>query len=325
MHTKLPYAPLFTLLLLLLFLCPEKVLADDFQITDEIVTAYYGPGGDITLPSNAFKVGTTAFLNNTEITSVTIPEGYHTIAEGAFDGCSNLKSVSLPDTLETIEKFAFARCASLESCYLPRHVSSIGNGAFRECHALTFLEIPEITDFIGEGCFCYCDSLDRFSVVSGNTSFCERDGALFTADMKMLIQYPCGSRAESYTVPAGVETICRNAFTHARSLREVRLADTVRELKSFAFSSCPSLIEIELPASLEHVSEYAFKNVSNLCRVYIKNNAMEIDPAAFIGAPSVVLYGEHGSEAESYARKQNIMFSAAEDNETVYPRTETIF
>ena len=59
--------------------------------------------------------------------------------------------------------------------------------------------------------------------------------------------------------------------------------------------------------------------------VYIKNNAMEIDPAAFIGAPSVVLYGEHGSEAESYARKQNIMFSAAEDNETVYPRTETIF
>ena len=76
MHTKLPYAPLFTLLLMLLFLCPEKVLADDFQITDEIVTAYYGPGGDITLPSNAFKVGTTAFLNNTEITSVTIPEGY---------------------------------------------------------------------------------------------------------------------------------------------------------------------------------------------------------------------------------------------------------
>ena len=290
MHTKLPYAPLFTLLLMLLFLCPEKVLADDFQITDEIVTAYYGPGGDITLPSNAFKVGTTAFLNNTEITSVTIPEGYHTIAEGAFDGCSNLKSV-----------------------------------AFRECHALTFLEIPEITDFIGEGCFCYCDSLDRFSVVSGNTSFCEREGVLFTADMKMLIQYPCGSRAESYTVPTGVETICRNAFTHARSLREVRLADTVRELKSFAFSSCPSLIEIELPASLEHVSEYAFKNVSNLCRVYIKNNAMKIDPAAFIGAPSVVLYGEHGSEAESYARKQNIMFSAAEDNETVYPRTETIF
>ena len=136
MHTKLPYAPLFTLFLLLLFLCPEKVLAADFHIT---------------LPSNAFKVGTTAFLNNTEITSVTIPEGYHTIAEGAFDGCSNLKSVSLPDTLETIEKFAFARCASLESCYLPRHVSSIGNGAFRECHALTFFPLYPATPAFAKG------------------------------------------------------------------------------------------------------------------------------------------------------------------------------
>ena len=319
MHTKLPYAPLFTLLLLLLFLCPEKVLADDFQITDEIV------GGDITLPSNAFKVGNTAFLNNTEITSVTIPEGYHTIAQGAFDGCSNLKSVSLPDTLETIEDFAFARCTSLESCHLPRHVSSIGNGAFRECHALTFLEIPEITDFIGEGCFCYCDSLDKFSVISGNASFCEREGVLLTADMKMLIQYPCGSRATSYTVPTGVETICRNAFTHARSLREVKLADTVKELNTFAFSSCPSLIEIELPSSLEHVSENAFKNASNLCRVYVKNKAMQIDPAAFIGAPSVVLYGESGSEAESYAKRQNIRFSVSGDNKTVYSKTEIIF
>ena len=325
MHTKLPYAPLFTLLLLLLFLCPEKVLASDFQIADEIVTAYHGPGGDITLPSNAFKFGNTAFLNNTEITSVTIPEGYHTIAQGAFDGCSNLKSVSLPDTLETIEDFAFARCTSLESCHLPRHVSSIGNGAFRECHALTFLEIPEITDFIGEGCFCYCDSLDKFSVISGNASFCEREGVLLTADMKMLIQYPCGSRATSYTVPTGVETICRNAFTHARSLREVKLADTVKELNTFAFSSCPSLIEIELPSSLEHVSENAFKNASNLCRVYVKNKAMQIDPAAFIGAPSVVLYGESGSEAESYAKRQNIRFSVSGDNETVYSKTEIIF
>ena len=46
-----PYTKLLTILFMFI-LCsvPHTVWADDYRITDHILTAYYGPGGDIVLP-----------------------------------------------------------------------------------------------------------------------------------------------------------------------------------------------------------------------------------------------------------------------------------
>ena len=135
-----PYTKLLTILFLFI-LCsvPHTVLADDYRITaDHILTAYYGPGGDIVLPKEVYVVGVSAFMNNKTITSVMIQEGCHTIQDGAFDNCSNMTSISLPSTLEEIGEFAFARCTNLKSCYLPSNITRILDGAFRECHALEY-------------------------------------------------------------------------------------------------------------------------------------------------------------------------------------------
>ncbi len=319
-----PYTKLLTILFLFI-LCsvPHTVLADDYRITaDHILTAYYGPGGDIVLPKEVLVVGVSAFMNNKTITSVVIQEGCHTIQDGAFDSCSNMTGISLPSTLEEIGRFAFARCTNLKSCYLPSNITRILDGAFRECHALTTIEIPERTEIIGSGCFCYCDSINKFRVNKNNTHFTAYEDALFTSDMKTLIQYPCGSDSESYFVPKGVEVIGRNAFTHALSLREITLPDTITKLKSYAFSSCTNITEIELPSSLSFIADNAFKNASNLCRIYVHNDNVEIFPEAFIGDYSLIIYGNHSSTSETYAQRYNIPFSVFEEGDTIYPRPQ---
>ena len=310
------------LLFLLFFMSPKTTFADDFQIaSDGKLTAYTGPGGDITLPEGISEVGDTVFLKNETITSVTIQEGCLSIGKGAFDGCSNLTNISLPYSLEKIEPLAFARCKNLRQCYLPPNITTIDSFAFRECHALTTIEIPAKTSVIGIGCFCYCDHLENFYVNPNNTHFQALDGVLFSSDMYELIQYPCGNRASSYAVPDGVKIIKRNAFTHSLSLKEVRLSDTVTTLESFAFSSCTLLSEISLPASLETVSEYAFKNASNLCKVYVYNDDINVDCKAFAGDLSVILYGNLYSSIENYARKYDLCFATL-DRKATYIRPE---
>ena len=318
------------IIMILLFipaLTGKDVRADDFQITDSALTAYYGSGGDIVIPDNVVHIADSVFLNNPDITSVQIPEGCLYISDGAFDGCVNLTYVSLPDSLIEIGNLAFARCTNLESCYLPQNIERIGSGAFRECRALKILEIPVETMVIEEGAFCYCDGIEQFAVRSGNTHYTAREGVLFSADMKQLIQYPCGRNEGTYAVPEGVEIIGRNAFTHALSLREVALPHTLRELMPFAFSSCTSITEIRLPGSLSHVSENAFKNAVNLCRVYAGNDRMKIEPDSFAGDSSVIMIGNKGSEIENYAKKYNIGFSERKETDIVYipPTKELLF
>ena len=184
------------------------------------------------------------------------------------------------------------------------------------------VEIPEKTEIIGSGCFCYCDSINKFRVNKNNSHFTAYEDALFTSDMKTLIQYPCGSDAESYSVPKGVEIIGRNAFTHALSLREITLPDTVTKLKPYAFSSCTNITEIELPSSLSFIADSAFKNASNLCRIYVHNDNVEIFPEAFIGDYSLVIYGNHSSNSEAYAQRYNIPFSVLEESDTNYPHPQ---
>ena len=310
------------LLFLLIFTTPKTIFASDFQIDSEgTLTAYTGSGGDVLLPEGILKVGDSVFFQNETITSVTIQEGCLSIGTGAFDECTNLTSISLPYTLEKIEPLAFARCKNLRQCYLPPNITTIDSFAFRECHSLTSIEIPAKTSIIGLGCFCYCDHIDKFYVNPNNTHFQVLNGVLFSSDMNELIQYPCGNKGDSYTVPDGVKIIKRNAFTHSLSLKEVRLSDTVTILEPFAFSSCTLLSEISLPASLKTVSEYAFKNASNLCKVYVYNDDISVNCKAFAGDLSVMLYGNLHSSIEDYAGKYGIRFSTL-DRKTIYARPE---
>ena len=161
---------------------PLSVSADDFSVSDGILTKYNGPGGNVNIPDNVQKIGGSAFQDCEKVTSVSIPEGCFAIEDGAFDGCINMKTVSLPNTLTSIGTLAFARCKSLEYVHLPSGLETIKGGAFYDCEKLGSVRIPSGTKTVENGCFSNCDSLILLETDPSNSSFIAVDNVLYTSD-----------------------------------------------------------------------------------------------------------------------------------------------
>lgn len=71
----------------------------------------------ITMPSTVTGIGTYAFQNCTGLTSVVIPECMIEIQSSAFSGCSNLKYVVIPKGIFHIRDRVFSDCTNLTDVY----------------------------------------------------------------------------------------------------------------------------------------------------------------------------------------------------------------
>ena len=56
----------------------------DFVIENGVLEKYKGPGGDVTIPEGVTEIGSSAFKDCANLTSVTIPEGVTEIGSSAF-------------------------------------------------------------------------------------------------------------------------------------------------------------------------------------------------------------------------------------------------
>ena len=59
----------------------------DFFITKGVLDPYTGPGGDVVIPAGVTKIGSRAFKNCANLTSVTIPGSVKEIDKYVFQGC----------------------------------------------------------------------------------------------------------------------------------------------------------------------------------------------------------------------------------------------
>ena len=151
-------------------------------------------------------IGSSAFANNSNITSVTIPDSITSIGEGAFNHCSSLKNVYIsdltawcnitfgnyystplyyaknlylngelitnlviPDSTTSISNYAFYNYANLTGLLIPDDVTYIGDYAFYNCDCLTSVVILDSVTFIGAYAFYSCESLTKI-VVGSNVS-----------------------------------------------------------------------------------------------------------------------------------------------------------
>ena len=117
--------------------------------------------GDIT------KTRQHAFAYANNLISAVLPNTITSIGSQAFRNCSNLTSVTFEENsqLTSISDYAFAYCSNLTSISLPNSVTNIGESAFRECSSLTSIEIPSSVTSIGNNAFEYCSSLTTMTVL----------------------------------------------------------------------------------------------------------------------------------------------------------------
>ena len=94
----------------------------------------------------------------------------------------------------------------------------------------------------------------------------EYDGdAVYTNDKKRLVY--CMSQETSFTIPEGVEIIGEMAFRGKKSLKNVIIANSVKEIEHDAFYDCDELDNVYVPAGVKVVKSYAFAECDKLKKV----------------------------------------------------------
>ena len=94
----------------------------------------------------------------------------------------------------------------------------------------------------------------------------EYDGdAVYTNDKKRLVY--CMSQEASFAIPEGVEIIGEMAFRGKKALKNVIIANSVKEIEHDAFYDCDELDNIYVPAGVKVVRSYAFAECDKLKKV----------------------------------------------------------
>ena len=220
----------------------------------------------VQIPDSVTDIGASAFDNCTALSDMTLPKNLKTLGWLAFTGCSSLKTLTMPASLtesggsafskctglkevyfekgsKAVKSMQFLGCTSLEKVVLPAGLERIDTEAFTGCTSLKSLSIPASVAEIGMYPASACTSLQEITVASGNRYYTSQNGALYTKDMKKLIQYP-GGRTGGVVIPQGVETLGLNSI------------------------SCPGMTSILLPASLKLIASGAFNGCDHLTDVY---------------------------------------------------------
>ena len=153
-------------------------------------------------------------------------------------------------------------------------VTSIGSSAFYDCAALTSVTIPNSVTSIGSWAFSNCTSLT------------------------------------SVTIPNSVTSIGYDAFSGCESLTSITIPDSVTCIGSYAFSGCRSLTSVTIPDSVTSIGMGAFLDCTSLTSITIPDSVTCIGDRAFDNCSSnLTIYGYKNSEAEKYAKNNNIKFA----------------
>ena len=94
----------------------------------------------------------------------------------------------------------------------------------------------------------------------------EYDGnAVYTNNKKRLVY--CMSQETSFTIPEGVEIIGEMAFRGKKALKNVIIANSVKEIEHDAFYDCDELDNVYVPAGVKVVRSYAFAECDKLKKI----------------------------------------------------------
>ena len=94
----------------------------------------------------------------------------------------------------------------------------------------------------------------------------EFDGdAVYTNDKKRLVY--CMSQETSFTIPEGVEIIGEMAFRGKKALKNIIIANSVKEIEHDAFYDCDELDNVYVPAGVKIVRSYAFAECDKLKKI----------------------------------------------------------
>lgn len=166
---------------------------------------------------------------------------------------------------------------------LAEGVTGIGKTAFYGLDSVKEVVIPASLTTIASDAFMRCSGIEKFIVASGNTSFCDDNGIVFSKDKKTLVFYPT-AREGAYEVPNTVTKIGDYAFYECSKLTGVTFPASLNSIGINAFAFCPGLTELVIPGSVTTVGAYAFFHCTDIASLTLSEGLKSIGDFAFCGS-----------------------------------------
>ena len=212
------------------------------------------------------SIGSSAFYNLPNLTSVKIPEGVTTLGNIAFKNCTSLKEVYLPTTLTSITtggtSATFMDCRAIEKITIPNAVvsgtCSTPNNIFGFSVAtIKEIEFNETVTLIGNNAFSGFKALERIEIPDtvtsiGNSAFKD-----------------CTALSGKITIPENVESIGNNAFQNCKNITEMEFLSKGKlvSIGNSAFLSASAMVSLKIPEGVTTLGTYAFGQCTSLKEV----------------------------------------------------------
>jgi hypothetical protein len=180
------------------------------------------------------------------------------VSRSAFSHRVELVAVSLPESLLALEDYAFYGCRQLKSISLPAGVETIGRFAFT-----------------------MCTSLNSVKVDSRNEFYADREGLLYTSDLRRLIHVPQHKDLDDLVLPETLVSLGDGAFMSCASLGEINMPPTVTAIGHAAFAECSSLVSVSLPQEIKIVHGDTFRGCEKLTTIQLPDTLEHIGDNAF--------------------------------------------
>ncbi len=208
---------------------------------------------DLVIPNRATSIGSYAFYNCSNLTSVTIPDSVKSIGYDAFYGTQYYKDTSnWQNQVLYISNHLIEANNSIEGSYAVKNgTKSIADYAFRGCRKLTSVTIPSSVTSISSVAFHNCTSLKSINVDKNNTKYSSSNGVLLNKSKTKLIKYPIGKLNVNYKIPDSVTSISNYAFYNCHNLTSVTIPNSVKSIGDNAFNGCTNLKDIYYKGSKE--------------------------------------------------------------------------
>ena len=236
---------------------------------------------------------------------------------GKFNNCEWLEYVTIAENVTKIDREAFASCIKLKTVtFLGNNLKFLGNKTFKNCEELKEIVLPNNIDYLGEFVFEGCRSLEKVTLPnnlklnheiktqtlrppalsdepSDRTVSLERGlfkgcsnlkDVIFPealAEIKTEVFKKTGLPRLNLSSLQKLKYIGVHTFSECKTLTEITLPNTVKELGHCAFMSCPELVKVTLSNNIKVIKVWTFKDCKCLAHINIPEKLEEINEEAF--------------------------------------------
>ena len=250
----------------------------------------------IEIADSVTSIGDYAFLWCNSLPEITIPNSVTHIGERAFSNCTALTGITIPGSVTDIGDYAFYDCGDITAITLSEGVKNIGDSAFNGCKGVTSIEIPKSVTRIGDLAFKDCDALTSISLPDDVTSIGYQafyNTGYYNADGK-------DSNWENHVLYIGNHLIEADAWelndgiSNGKIPGEYTVKSGTKTIADRAFENCKGytddtafedytgLTRITLPDGVINIGNYAFNGCTKLTSMEIPDSVTSIGKSAFL-------------------------------------------